>query len=395
MTLAVRASKISTKLKFTRKQVAVHNTEESCWVIHNDNVYDVTEFMEDHPGGKEYILEYAGKSVTERMQEDHSASAFALLEDYLVGSLYTLKEEEQQAIDVDASRQDSAVLLSSSPSATSSPSPTDCEPIEHIEVSSARHRSQKSIRDSEFEMAESQTSVLLANKDPNFVDLKKPLLKQIWQKNYSKAYYMEQVHIPRHTPGSAPIFGGALELLTLTPWYVIPLLWGPLVLFCMASALQHGMSAVQLSLCFTLGLFVWTFIEYGLHRFLFHIDRWLPDNRVAITLHFLLHGIHHLLPMDGMRLVLPPALFVALATPFWLGFHALCGPMLARALLSGGFGGYVIYDCCHYYLHHGKVWTDYIADLKRYHMDHHYKDFDLGYGITSKLWDHVFDTVLV
>src|SRR5258707_15189470 len=46
-------------------------------------------------------------------------------------------------------------------------------------------------------------------------------------------------------------------------------------------------------------------------------SRKMPDNRVAITMHFLLHGIHHYLPMDKLRLVMPPTLFLALATPFW------------------------------------------------------------------------------
>jgi 4-hydroxysphinganine ceramide fatty acyl 2-hydroxylase len=49
---------------------------------------------------------------------------------------------------------------------------------------------------------------------------------------------------------------------------------------------------------FALGCVVWTILEYTLHRFLFHLDYYLPDNGVAITLHFLLHGIHHYLPMD-------------------------------------------------------------------------------------------------
>jgi 4-hydroxysphinganine ceramide fatty acyl 2-hydroxylase len=49
---------------------------------------------------------------------------------------------------------------------------------------------------------------------------------------------------------------------------------------------------------FVFGCIVWTILEYTLHRFLFHLDFYLPDNGVAITLHFLLHGIHHYLPMD-------------------------------------------------------------------------------------------------
>lgn len=50
--------------------------------------------------------------------------------------------------------------------------------------------------------------------------------------------------------------------------------------------------------CFFLGTIIWTILEYGLHRFLFHIDELLPDHPVFLTLHFLLHGIHHYMPMD-------------------------------------------------------------------------------------------------
>ena len=38
----------------------------------------------------------------------------------------------------------------------------------------------------------------------------------------------------------------------------------------------------------------------------------MPDNRVCITLHFLMHGIHHYLPMDKLRLVMPPLLTMPL-----------------------------------------------------------------------------------
>ena len=50
--------------------------------------------------------------------------------------------------------------------------------------------------------------------------------------------------------------------------------------------------------CFFLGNLIWTILEYTLHRFLFHIDNWLPEKPVFLVLHFLMHGIHHYLPMD-------------------------------------------------------------------------------------------------
>jgi len=42
-------------------EVAKHNSQKSCWVIIEDHVYDVTDFLADHPGGSSIILRYAGK----------------------------------------------------------------------------------------------------------------------------------------------------------------------------------------------------------------------------------------------------------------------------------------------------------------------------------------------
>lgn len=45
----------------TASSVAHHNTRKSCWVIINSQVYDLTEFLDHHPGGSSVILQYAGK----------------------------------------------------------------------------------------------------------------------------------------------------------------------------------------------------------------------------------------------------------------------------------------------------------------------------------------------
>ncbi|KZT74752.1 hypothetical protein DAEQUDRAFT_719932 [Daedalea quercina L-15889] len=45
-------------------EVAQHNTTSSCWVILHNKVYDMTEFLPDHPGGSSIILKYAGRDAT-------------------------------------------------------------------------------------------------------------------------------------------------------------------------------------------------------------------------------------------------------------------------------------------------------------------------------------------
>jgi L-lactate dehydrogenase (cytochrome) len=43
------------------EQVWKHNTKESCWVIVHGQVYDVTDFLDRHPGGSAVVLRHAGK----------------------------------------------------------------------------------------------------------------------------------------------------------------------------------------------------------------------------------------------------------------------------------------------------------------------------------------------
>jgi cytochrome b involved in lipid metabolism len=45
---------------FTRAQVATHNTENDCWVIMDKKVYNLTNLLDVHPGGKMVILNCAG-----------------------------------------------------------------------------------------------------------------------------------------------------------------------------------------------------------------------------------------------------------------------------------------------------------------------------------------------
>lgn len=77
---------------YTPEEVAAHNTweddDKSVWVVYGEYVYDVTKFIEDHPGGEEVVLDCAGDDMTVAFDNmGHSENAKKILEEYLIGKL--------------------------------------------------------------------------------------------------------------------------------------------------------------------------------------------------------------------------------------------------------------------------------------------------------------------
>ncbi|KAK2448356.1 cytochrome P450 [Trifolium repens] len=223
----------------------------------------------------------------------------------------------------------------------------------------------------------------------NFVvDLNKPLVFQV---GHLGEAYEEWVHQPIVSKEGPRFFQNeVLEFLTLTVWWAIPVIWLPVVCWFVYNSIQMGLSCPHIAMMVVLGIFVWTLLEYTLHRFLFHIK---TKTYWGNTLHYLLHGCHHKHPMDGLRLVFPPAATAILLFPFFNMVKLLSTPATAPALFGGGLLGYVMYDCTHYYLHHGQPKTEVPRNLKKYHLNHHFRIQDKGFGITSSLWDKVFGTL--
>lgn len=216
----------------------------------------------------------------------------------------------------------------------------------------------------------------------NCLDLDRPLSPQMLFNKSPKQVYLEQVHRPRHYhgDGSAPIFGNFLEPLTKTDWYIVPILWLPPVVYGSVYGSKNLSSPTERPLYWILGVFLWTIAEHMVHRFFFHASEGiLPDHPIALALHFALHGIHHHLPRDRERLVMPPVMFLFFATPFYVIYRAICwyDYYAAITLFSGGIFGYICYDCTHYWLHQARV-PACLQGLKQHHLAHHYKDPTVG-----------------
>ncbi|ONK73655.1 uncharacterized protein A4U43_C04F33890 [Asparagus officinalis] len=69
-------------------EVSKHNATKDCWLIINGKVYDVTPFMDEHPGGDEVLLAATGKDATNDFEDvGHSNSAREMMDKYLIGDI--------------------------------------------------------------------------------------------------------------------------------------------------------------------------------------------------------------------------------------------------------------------------------------------------------------------
>lgn len=145
----------------------------------------------------------------------------------------------------------------------------------------------------------------------------------------------------------------------------------------------------QAALLLGAGVAFWSFTEYILHRFVFHYH---PSSEFGKRIHFIAHGVHHDYPNDSMRLVLPPSISVPLAFLFYGLFLWILGGVYAAPFYAGFVLGYLLYDELHYATHHANIQASWFQKLKKHHMKHHYQDPDMGFGVSSNVWDFVFRT---
>uniref|UniRef100_UPI0037E82E4C cytochrome b5 n=1 Tax=Semicossyphus pulcher TaxID=241346 RepID=UPI0037E82E4C len=74
---------------FTLSEIEEKNTFKSTWIIINNKVYDVTKFLEEHPGGEEVLREQAGGDATESFEDvGHSTDAREMAQDMIIGELH-------------------------------------------------------------------------------------------------------------------------------------------------------------------------------------------------------------------------------------------------------------------------------------------------------------------
>ncbi|XP_029577376.1 cytochrome b5 [Salmo trutta] len=74
---------------YTLEEIKAHNMSRDVWLIIHDKVYNITSFLEEHPGGEEVLVEQAGADATESFEDvGHSTDAREMLIQYYIGELH-------------------------------------------------------------------------------------------------------------------------------------------------------------------------------------------------------------------------------------------------------------------------------------------------------------------
>ncbi|XP_024393781.1 dihydroceramide fatty acyl 2-hydroxylase FAH2 isoform X1 [Physcomitrium patens] len=340
--LEIKNKNLEDETVLTNEEISKHKNENDAWVVVDGIVYDISQFVQAHPGGAEKILKHLhledvgklmrGDEVASSESHSHSKHAFRTLQQFRIGRVSDYNRGEDMS-----------------------------------ESTRPRREERKYV-----------------------VDLDKPLVFQVGKLG---AEYDQWVHNPIVQKDPPRFFeSDVAEFFTKTACWAIPAVWGPVVMCLAVAAHKDGLQLSAAPFFMASGAFVWTLIEYILHRYLFHMK---TSGYWTNTLHYFLHGFHHKHPMDGTRLVFPPVIAGIILVAIWFVTEPLViflGRPAKLSMFSGGLLMYIAYDLTHYFLHFGTPTNEMSRKLKRLHFDHHFKDQSTSFGVTTHFWDKVFDT---
>jgi 4-hydroxysphinganine ceramide fatty acyl 2-hydroxylase len=180
-----------------------------------------------------------------------------------------------------------------------------------------------------------------------------------------------------------------LEIMTKSHPVVIYSLYFPVIGLMLYYGITYkGLGTIMVALMFLSGMLCWTLVEYALHRYIFHFA---AESERAKKIVYTMHGVHHEFPRDRERLFMPPVPSLIIASAIFSIMYWLLH-FNAFAFFPGFLFGYLIYGSMHYAIH-AFAPPKYLKALWRNHHLHHYKTQDKGFGVSSTIWDIIFDTV--
>ena len=135
-----------------------------------------------------------------------------------------------------------------------------------------------------------------------------------------------------------------------------------------------------LTLSYGAGLLSWSLLEYTFHRWVYHKGR-TPAHRG--------HTIHHQSPQ--MLIAMPWFIVTALNAVIWFVFAYTLQTHFVLGFMAAILTGFVFYGLFHHIHHHFNFRNARYRRMRAHHIIHHQYP-NVNFGVTSRLWDHVFGT---
>ena len=131
------------------------------------------------------------------------------------------------------------------------------------------------------------------------------------------------------------------------------------------------------------GLLGWTFVEYLIHRYIYH----------HVPGYVGLHDAHHKEPTALIGS--PPGSGTILILIVVMLPLSYIGEAVGLGFGTGFLAGYALYQTAHHAVHFWKArHGSFLYRLRLHHMRHHYGKEEGNFGVSTPLWDHVFGTLL-
>lgn len=268
---------------------------------------------------------------------------------------------------------------------------------------------------------------------PYTPDFTKGMISESWKMGVPHYYdWVMTTTLPKkatlHYFDPNTLWGKFANNFTKCPWWVILMVWVPHILWLSLAGMGfgdaqldaipvigfhrylhrylvldpyfgragEGLEKTRFPIETLFGFFFFSFFEWAIHKYMFHRT---PQSKFGNSFHFIMHGAHHLAPMDTMRLVFPPFPCMILRLCLGLGFWVVCkNSMTYHSAMAGIMWGYISYDLMHYMNHHANFPSSpMLMSIKRHHLRHHFHgpnelpcNFALSY--LAMFWDKVFQT---
>jgi 4-hydroxysphinganine ceramide fatty acyl 2-hydroxylase len=152
------------------------------------------------------------------------------------------------------------------------------------------------------------------------------------------------------------------------------------LLFLIIGVRRFSGSVVVAGVSVIVGFIAWGFLEYALHRWLFH-------GRPSMARRG--HARHH---ADDTALISTPVLVVMAAAAVTSAMLSMVFPTGVTCLFVFGlYAGYNYYALLHHLQHRRGSVLACLAGLERAHQIHHHRH-TVNYGVTTTVWDHLLGT---